>query len=203
MSAQNSELENLLGERGGERRINYALDRFRKALESVGNPERDVYTIVTSGTNGKGTTSLYLSAALRTAGFEVMTYLSPHLQHPTERFLLNMVPIAEDELTELALEYRKTGNAYELSYFEYLTLLVFVWARKRRPQFLILEAGLGGRLDATNVTDPIACLLTNVGFDHMEYLGDTLEQILEEKLGTLRHESLFFTGVRRGDFRPD
>lgn len=189
-------LERMLGVLGGERRINYALDRFREALQSLGNPERDVYPLIIGGTNGKGTTALQVAASLTLAGFRTAAYLSPHLVHPRERFLLDMRPIDEAELTGLAAELFPTGQKFGLSYFEFLTLVAFVWAKRREARFLVLEVGLGGRLDATNVAEPIACAITNVSFDHMDYLGDSLEQILDEKMGILRRESLVFTGIR-------
>jgi len=194
-------LDSLLEARGGERRINYALDRFRAALKHIGNPERDVYTVVISGTNGKGSTALLVSSALVCAGFRVGTYLSPHLQSPVERFLLNLNPIEESELTELALEFEKVAEQFELSYFEFLTLLNFVWVKRKAVDFCVLEVGLGGRLDATNVTDPLACAVTNIDFDHEEYLGKTLEAILDEKLGIIPPEGLLFTGIAQEKLR--
>jgi len=179
---------------GGERRINYALDRLKSALHACGNPEGSVHSLIVSGTNGKGTTALYVSAGLVRAGFRVATYLSPHLQEPNERILTDLVPIEESRLTELAQEFYPVAKKFGLTYFEYLTLLNFVHAREAGVDFLILEVGLGGRLDATNVADPLAAILTNVGFDHQSYLGNTLEEILSEKLGVLRGESLLFTG---------
>lgn len=191
-----TKLLTLLEGLGGERRINYSLERFTAALKSLGNPEKNVHTLVIGGTNGKGTTTLLVSGTLAQAGFEVMTYLSPHLQSPTERFLHNLVPIEVGELSELAEEMQAVAKRFDLSYFEFLTLLAFVRAQRRQVDFLVLEVGLGGRLDATNVTDPIATVVTNIGFDHMDYLGNTLEEILEEKLGILREESLLFTGIQ-------
>lgn len=188
-------LQNILDSLGGERRIHYALDRFQAALVAVGSPEKSVYSVIISGTNGKGTTSLFVSSALLHSGFRVVTYLSPHLQSPTERFLFNLNPIEEPELTELASEFEPVAQKFELSYFEYLTLLNFIWAQRKKTDFLVLEVGLGGRLDATNVTNPLASAITNIAWDHQDYLGNSLESILNEKLGILRPESLLFTGV--------
>lgn len=188
--------EAILGRIGSEKRVKLGLERFQAALNSSGNPEKAVQTLIISGTNGKGTTSLFVSSALLHAGFRVGTYLSPHLQHPQERFLQDLVPASVRDLEGLANELLPTAEKFELTYFEFLTFLCFHWSKRAGLDFLVLEVGLGGRLDATNVTEPIACALTNVGFDHEKYLGNTLEEILEEKLGVLRPEGLLFTGIR-------
>lgn len=188
-------LQGLLQELGGERRIDFALDRFKQALGSIGNPEQSVYTLIIGGTNGKGTTTLFVSSALTRQGFKVASFLSPHLQHPRERFLHNLVPIDEAVLEDLGAEFEPVARKFELTYFEYLTLLCFVWASRARVDFLVLEVGLGGRLDSTNVTEPIACAITNIAMDHEEYLGHSLESILEEKLEILRKEGLLFTHI--------
>ncbi len=189
------ELHSLLADFGSERRIHYSLDRFEQALKFLGNPEKNVNSLVIAGTNGKGTTTLLVSNSLAEAGYRVGSYLSPHLQHPCERFLENLKPISESRLTELARELKPVALRFELSYFEFLTLTYFVWAARQKFDFSVLEVGLGGRLDATNVTHPLACAVTNIAFDHQAYLGNTLNQILSEKLGVLKSEGLLFTGI--------
>lgn len=188
-------LEQILESFGDERRMKYSLDRMKAALKYLGNPEQSAQTIVIGGTNGKGTTSLLVSSALVQAGFRVGTYLSPHLQSPRERFVDGLRSEAESFLAPIAEELLDTANRLELSYFEYLTLVAFVWSKRRKHEFLILEVGLGGRLDATNVTEPLACAITSIGLDHQQILGTTVAQILEEKMGILRPESLMFSGV--------
>ncbi|MBI4403283.1 MAG: hypothetical protein HY537_03940 [Deltaproteobacteria bacterium] len=185
----------MLEELGNERRIHYSLDRFQEALKSLGHPERTVSALMVAGTNGKGTTSLLLSSALMYAGHHVGTYLSPHLQSPTERFLENMQPIPSDEFCSLALEYESAAREFNLTYFEYLALLNFVWAKEKKFDFMVLEVGLGGRLDATNVTWPVASIITNIALDHQQYLGHTLTEILYEKLGIVHPSGLLFTGI--------
>jgi len=191
-----SPLETILERIGSEKRIKLGLDRFQQALDSTGNPEKSVQTLVIGGTNGKGSTSLFVSSALFHSGFRVGTFLSPHLQQLNERFLLNLCPISQRELEELGEELAPAAEKFELSYFEFVTLLCFHWAKRSGLDFLVLEVGMGGRLDSTNVTNPIAVAITNIGLDHQKYLGSTLESILEEKLGILRPEGLLFTGVR-------
>lgn len=180
---------------GGERRIHYALDSLLRALEQIGSPHQNVQTIVIAGTNGKGTTALLVSHALHRGGYKVATFLSPHLQCVTERFLLGMQTARLQELETLADEYVGVAQEHHLTYFEFLTLLFFVWAKKQEANLLVLEVGLGGRLDATNVTRPIACAVTSIDLDHMAYLGNTLEEILLEKLAVVPVGGTLVSGI--------
>ncbi len=188
-------LQEILESLGGEKRVHYTLDRLKSALKRLGNPERSVYSLIIAGTNGKGTTTLLVSSSLKEAGYKVGTFLSPHLVSPTERILFGLEPIGEAELTRLAEEHEGLAREFALTYFEYMTLLFFVWAKQKKLDFCVVEVGLGGRLDSTNVVDALACAVTNISYDHQSYLGDTLESILDEKLGVMRPEGLVFTGV--------
>lgn len=171
---------------GGERRIHYDLSYFQAALDSIGNPEKSVKSVVIAGTNGKGTTTLLCSAALQASGLRVGTYLSPHLQSVSERFLIEGKPAALSLLDSLALEYEGVADQHALTYFEFLTLIYFVLAQREQLDISVLEVGLGGRLDATNVTDPVGCILTTIGLDHQQFLGATEDAILSEKMGIFR-----------------
>ncbi len=195
-------IESILEPFGKERAGHYDLSSFKKALSYVGNPEKNVYTLVIGGTNGKGTTTLLMSSALATR-YRVATYLSPHLQDVRERFLLNLVPIDHQTLFDLAKELSPTGHQFHLSYFEFLTLIVFVWASRINVEFLVLEVGLGGLHDATNVTHPIACLLTNVALDHTQVLGNTVEEILEQKIAIVPKNGLLFSGVEEDSLKTN
>ncbi len=177
--------------------MDFTLDRFKSVLKFIEYKENSVNTLVIGGTNGKGTTSLLLSSALCLAGHRVATYLSPHLQNPHERFLLNLIPIDDFELESLANDLKPLATRFRLTYFEFLTLVFLVWAERSKVDFVILEVGLGGRLDATNISRPLACAITNISLDHEEYLGNTLESILNEKLGILRPEGLLFTHINQ------
>jgi dihydrofolate synthase/folylpolyglutamate synthase len=182
---------------GGESRIHYSLDHFTQALEAAGSPHKNVQTIVIGGTNGKGSVSLLVSSALMQAGRSVGTFLSPHLQHPRERILHNLAPLPDAQLDTLARGCKDVAEKFHLTYFEFLTLLFLVWAKQAKPDVLVLEVGMGGRLDSTNVTDPVATAITNIDFDHQAYLGKTLDLILTEKMGILREGVPVFTQIRR------
>ncbi len=171
---------------GGESRVHYSLDHFAEALAAVGHPEKTVKAIVISGTNGKGTVTLLLSAALVEAGYRVGTYLSPHLHHPKERFLLDLKCADWDALETIAQANVDLADRFTLTYFEFLTLVFFIWARELKLDRVVLEVGMGGRLDAVNVTQPFGTVLTQIDWDHQRFLGNTLEAILEEKMGIFR-----------------
>ncbi len=197
MTLKTQDFETALAFLGTERRMHYSLEGFQKALSDVGHPEKSVQSIVISGTNGKGSTALLVSSALSQAGYSVGTYLSPHLQSPRERLLGGGQPVSETAFESLLRRHKRLAEKHALSYFEFLTLIYFVWAAEQKFEFSVLEVGLGGRLDATNVTEPIACAITSIDWDHQEILGDSLEKILAEKMGTLRKDSLVFTGIRQ------
>jgi dihydrofolate synthase / folylpolyglutamate synthase len=190
-------LTEILDRLGGESRIHYSLDHFNQALSACGHPEKSVKTIVIAGTNGKGTVSLLLTHALKEAGYQVGTYLSPHLQSPAERIQHQGIPVALPTLDAIAAQYENVMDQFQLTYFEAMTLIAFVWAAQSNLDYLVLEVGMGGRLDATNVTEPIACVLTTIDWDHMKYLGNTLEAILGEKMGVFRHGVPVWSNVRQ------
>jgi len=189
-------ISEILSEFGREKRSVYSLDNIRLALEAVGNPQSELQSLIVGGTNGKGTSSVLLTAGLVEAGFKVHTYLSPHLYSPTERFLENGIAISEPELEQWLESQLEIARKFKLSYFEVLTLISFLRAKQAGADFLVLEVGLGGRLDATNLCDPIASLIATVDLDHQEILGDTVSKILDEKLQIVRPEGLLFTGIR-------
>lgn len=188
-------IEKILESLGGQKRIRNSLKNIQEALQNIGDPQKTVKTIVIGGTNGKGTTTLFTSAVLREAGNNVMTYMSPHLEHPNERLLYNLNPISKPKLESLLLKRLPLAKQFDLTYFEILTVVLFDWANELKPDWLILEVGMGGRLDATNVTDPKACIITNIDLDHQAYLGDTKEKILKEKMGILRPKTPIFSAI--------
>ncbi len=191
--------DDILNAFGGESRIDLGLERFQRALREVGHPEKLVKTIVIGGTNGKGTTAILIANTLCRQGLRVGTYLSPHLQTPNERLLSNMLPIDSGTLHQLGCSFADLGLRCELTYFEFLTLLYFIWAATEKFDISVLEVGLGGRLDATNVTEPLACAITNIAFDHQKYLGHTLEAIFSEKVGISRPSVPLYTGITDPD----
>lgn len=190
-----SSIEALLERLGDEKRIHYSLENLKLALAEAGEPQKTVKSIVIAGTNGKGTTSLLISRALELQGYRVATTLSPHLQSLTERFLDNLKPWSLERLEENLQKALPLAEKHKLSYFEALLFAFFMDSSREKPDFNVLEVGMGGRLDATNVTDPVAVVLTNISWDHAEYLGDSLEKILKEKMGVFRPHTPVVTGM--------
>jgi len=162
----------------------YKLEGMRKASLLVGSPELGRKTILVAGTNGKGSTCAWLTKLFQSRGLKVGTYSSPHVISRTERIRINGKPITESKLRK----YEKIfAEALEpLTYFERLTLLAFLIFRNQKVDLQILEVGIGGRLDATNICDPDFCAITSVDYDHQDVLGPRLEDIAREKAGILR-----------------
>ncbi len=182
------------------------LQRVTTALELLGNPEKEIKIIHVAGTNGKGSTSAMISSVLKQADYQVGLYSSPHLQSFTERFRLNGKPINIEDLelvTEkikpIIEEISRDSSLGRPSFFEMITILAFVYYAYKKVDALVLEVGLGGRLDATNVVHPLVSVITSIGFDHTEYLGTTLSQIAYEKAGIIKECTPVVIGVRDQD----
>lgn len=186
-------------EQEAENRIN-AIPRFTEKhdlnalcayLDALGAPDLSGSRVIhVAGTNGKGSTCCYLSHCLNEAGFSVGTFLSPHLVTMRERMLYNGEMISEDDFVrmyEKVEETRKRTGLPEPTFFEMLFLMAECWFAEKKPDYLVLETGLGGRLDATNaVRKKDLCVITRIGMDHMQILGDTIEKIAGEKAGILK-----------------
>ena len=164
------------------------LDRMREACALLGEPQRSAPVLHVAGTNGKGSTCAFAEASLRAAGLRTGLYTSPHLNHFCERIRLGGEPIAEERAGEL-LEELRTRVPWALgdpglTFFEIATLLAFLAFRK--VEVMVVEVGLGGRLDATNVVEPLACAVATLGLEHTQYLGSTLGEIAAEKAGIFK-----------------
>ncbi|MAH80463.1 MAG: hypothetical protein CMP39_02105 [Rickettsiales bacterium] len=166
--------------------IHYSLDHLAYFLDLLGHPERSLKNIVhIAGTNGKGSTLQFLNAICQEHGLSVGTYMSPHITSYTERIQLNNECIPEQEFHDyFDRVYQTTGG--QLTEFECLTLMSFCYFSDKQPDVVIYEAGLGGRLDTTNVIMPTLSLITTIGYDHEQYLGDTIEKIAFEKAGIIK-----------------
>src|SRR3954471_19431464 len=181
------ELKELLFARGNFG-VKLGLARMREACALLGNPERSTKVLHVAGTNGKGSTCAFAEAALRAAGLRTGLYTSPHLSHFCERIRIDGEPIPEQRACDL-LEEVRAGVPWALddpglTFFEIVTLMAFV--AFRGVDVMVVEVGLGGRLDATNVVSPRACAVTPLGLDHVQYLGPTLAHIAAEKAGIIK-----------------
>ena len=178
----------------GKPRRKFSLDEVRTLLESLGNPQRRFPSVLIAGTNGKGSTAATLASILSASGLRVGLYTSPHLERPNERIRMNSVEIGDDDFARLFFRVLETaesllhaGRLPQLpSYFEILTTLAFLHFAESKVEIAVLEVGMGGRLDATNVVDPLLSIVTDISLDHMEWLGPTISAIAREKAGILR-----------------
>ena len=174
------------------------LDILRDILASLGNPEKAYRTVHVAGTKGKGSTCALLESILLLDGWNVGRYSSPHLYSFTERIMVNGVPCPPDEFAELFFSVSESldpDTIQSLTYFELLTILAFVYFAQKNVDVAVFEAGLGGRLDATNVCHPDVSVITSISFDHIMQLGPTLTDIAREKSGIIKPDVPVVTTV--------
>ena len=180
--------------------IRPGLGRVRGLLEDMGHPEQGLTTLVTAGTNGKGSTTRMLARLLQDAGLKVACYTSPHLLRGHERLTFDDRPVDPDAFRSMVESLRPSVDRHESSWFETLTAAAVGLSRDAGVDVLCCETGLGGRLDASNALPPAAVLLTGVSLDHQHILGETVEEIADEKLGLLKEGVPFFTALT-GDLK--
>ena len=152
----------------------------------LGNPENYLKCIHVAGTNGKGSTSHLLASVLQEAGYKVGLYTSPHLKDYRERITINGIPISEDYVCDFINKNKAFFEANELSFFEMSVGLAFEYFVEQKTDINIIEVGMGGRLDSTNIITPLISVITNIGLDHTQFLGNTLEAIAFEKAGIIK-----------------
>jgi dihydrofolate synthase/folylpolyglutamate synthase len=175
--------------------IRPGLSRMRALLRALGRPERACPSIIVAGTNGKGSTSATLTSILNVSGYRTGLYTSPHLVELRERWTIFGQMIDESPLVGAIDELRAAADRVGITptYFEALTLIAFIAFAKADCDIAVLEVGMGGRLDATNVVRPIAALITPIGLDHMEFLGNTIRKISAEKAGVIHRGTIVLT----------
>jgi len=162
----------------------FDLGRMYKLMELIGNPQNQYPTIHVAGTKGKGSTCAFIAYALMAAGYKTGFYSSPHLSDFNERIEINGKPVCHKELNDLVNRIKPyVARVKELTTFEITTALAFQYFADRKVDIAVIEVGLGGRLDATNVITPVVSVITSLSMDHMAVLGNTLEKIAYEKLG--------------------
>ena len=162
------------------------LENTLRLMAHVGNPHEHLRAVHVAGTNGKGSTSHLIAAVLQAAGYKVGLFTSPHLISLTERIRINGQPIPEAEVADFIEQNRAFLDELQPSFFETMTALAFAYFVKEQVDIAVVEVGLGGRLDSTNVLTPLLSVITNIGFDHTEFLGNTLPKIAREKAGIIK-----------------
>lgn len=175
------------------RGVSFGIDRMRAFAAALGHPERAVPAIHVAGTNGKGSVTAMIASILRAAGKRVGMYTSPHLVRLGERVQVDGVPLTEAEIMAYVAELEPKAEELERatpgeapSFFEFMTAMAFLQFARRGCDAAVVEVGLGGRLDATNILAPELSVITSIGLDHCEMLGDTLEKIAAEKAGIIK-----------------
>jgi dihydrofolate synthase / folylpolyglutamate synthase len=180
--------------RPGQPRRKFSLEQVRTLLNALGNPHHRFRSVLIAGTNGKGSTAATLASILNQSGLRTGLYTSPHLKKPNERIQLGSAEITDDDFARLYFRVREAAQRLldgeklpQLpSYFEILTALAFLYYAERQIDVAVLEVGMGGRLDATNVVEPLLSIVTDISLDHTEWLGPTIASIAREKAGILR-----------------
>jgi dihydrofolate synthase/folylpolyglutamate synthase len=172
-------------------------------LEALGHPERHFASIHVGGTNGKGSVCAFIAAELEAQGFRVGVYSSPHLISPSERVTVNGAPISEDAFVSWTDELRPHIERTDASFFEAMTAMAFADFAARGVDIAVVEVGLGGRLDATNVISPLVTVVTKVALEHTDYLGTDLRGIAREKAGIAKPGVPFVTGEMDADLRAE
>jgi dihydrofolate synthase / folylpolyglutamate synthase len=184
----------------GHRR-KFSLDEVRTLLGALGNPQSSFRSVLIAGTNGKGSTAATLASILAAAGHRTGLYTSPHLERPNERIRVDRTEIGDADFARLLFLVSDKGEELVSSgrlpqppsYFETLTAVAFLYFAEREIDIAVLEVGMGGRLDATNIVDPLLSIVTDISLDHMEWLGDTIAAITREKAGILRGHGTMIT----------
>jgi dihydrofolate synthase / folylpolyglutamate synthase len=157
-----------------------------KLCRLAGNPQERLKTIHVAGTNGKGSTSHMLASIMQEKGLKTGLYTSPHLRDFRERIMINGKMIPKGYVSRFVAKYKKNFERISPSFFEMTVMLAFSYFFEEKVDIAVIEVGMGGRLDSTNVITPLVSVITNISFDHMQYLGDTLEKIAVEKAGIIK-----------------
>jgi dihydrofolate synthase/folylpolyglutamate synthase len=182
-------------------RRKFDLAHMRALMDALGDPQTTFPSVLIAGTNGKGSTAATLASILTAAGYRTALYTSPHLVRVNERIQIDGHPISDDDFARLYFHVDDTAQRlvqqarlpHHPSFFEVLTALAFLYYAEQKIDIAILEVGLGGRLDATNIVDPLLSIITDIALDHQDYLGNTIAQIAREKAGILRPSGTLIT----------
>lgn len=178
------------------------LENTHALNELLGHPHRVYKTIHVGGTNGKGSVSQMLYSVLREAGYRVGLYTSPHLKDFRERMIVDRQMIQPQAVVEFVERFKPDIERLQPSFFEITTAMAFDWFRRETVDIAIIEVGMGGRLDCTNVINPLVSVITNISLDHTQYLGDTLPKIATEKAGIIKPDTPIIVGEYQHETAP-
>ena len=173
-----------------------------KACNFLNNPQEKFKSIHIAGTNGKGSTAHLLSSVLQEAGYKTGLYTSPHLIDFRERIKINGKKISEENVIDFVNSNKENFETINMSFFEYTVAMAFYEFEKEKVDIAIIETGLGGRLDSTNIVNPLLSIITNIGYDHMNLLGNSLEEIAFEKAGIIKENTPILIGKKQEKIDP-
>jgi dihydrofolate synthase/folylpolyglutamate synthase len=179
--------------------IKLSLDNITRFLEYLGNPQKQLKTFHIAGSNGKGSTASFIASILMEFGYKVGLYTSPHFVRFNERIQINSSQIPDDYLAKFINDYSDYIEENKLTFFEVTTAVAFKYFYENNVDYAVIETGLGGRLDATNVLNPLAVLITSISLEHTAILGTTIKDIAGEKAGIIKNNSQVFIGRLPGD----
>lgn len=193
-----------LNERAAKLGMDFGLERMERVLERIGNPERKLPMVHIAGSNGKGSTLAFLKEILMTEGYDVASFTSPYLEKANEQIRINDDMITDEELVDLLNELMPILREADdeggyLTTFEIYTILAFMYFERKHPSIALIETGLGGRLDSTNVITPILAIITSISLEHTQILGSTLAEIAVEKAGIIKKGISIITGVESAE----
>jgi dihydrofolate synthase/folylpolyglutamate synthase len=181
--------------------IKLGLENTIKFLEHLGNPQNFLKTIHVAGSNGKGSTSSFIASILQESGYKIGLYTSPHFVKFNERIVINGTQIDNEYIAGFVADYENYIDEHQLTFFEVTTALAFKYFLEKKTDYCVIETGLGGRLDATNVLNPLAVVITTISLEHTNVLGNTITQIASEKAEIIKNRSRVFTGILKTDAR--
>ena len=179
--------------------IKFGLDNTLGFLNYLGNPQEEIKAIHIAGSNGKGSTASFISSILQEHGYKVGLYTSPHFVKFNERIVIDGKQIYDEYISSFINEHEKYIDDHQLTFFEVTTAMAFLYFKEMNPDYCVIETGLGGRLDATNVLKPLAVVITTISLEHTNVLGNTIEQITEEKAAIIKNGSKVFIGILKNE----
>lgn len=179
--------------------IKLGLENSFNLANYLGNPHNHLKCIHIAGTNGKGSTSSFIASILQENNYKVGLYTSPHLIRFNERIKINGIEIEDSYIEDFVSKYYNYIKNNRFTFFEATTMLAFQYFKDNNVDYAVIETGLGGRLDSTNIIDPLCSVITNIDFDHKEFLGDTIEKIAYEKAGIIKKNKPVFCGILQNE----
>lgn len=174
--------------------VKLGLDNIRNFLTLLGKPHNKIKTIHIAGSNGKGSTAAFTASILQEMKYKVGLYTSPHFSRFNERIKINGKEISDERIAKFIRDYEKNIDMFKLTFFETTTALAFQYFYEEKVDYAVIETGLGGRLDATNLINPLSAIITSISLEHTEILGSTIEKIVEEKAGIIKDGINVFIG---------